>query len=72
MAYVSQQAWIQNTTLENNILFNQSKVEHRYQACLHSCALKSDLIVLPGGDQTEIGEKVGGYMCIMFHPFSLT
>ncbi|KAG0706859.1 Canalicular multispecific organic anion transporter 2 [Chionoecetes opilio] len=57
VAYVSQQAWIQNTTLENNILFNQSKVEDRYQACLQSCALQSDLSVLPGGDQTEIGEK---------------
>ncbi|XP_050728277.1 multidrug resistance-associated protein 1-like isoform X2 [Eriocheir sinensis] len=57
VAYVSQQAWIQNTTLENNILFNQPKVEDRYRACLQACALQSDLAILPGGDQTEIGEK---------------
>lgn len=71
MAYVSQQAWIQNTTLENNILFNQPKMEDRYQACLQSCALQSDLDILPGGDKTEIGEKVSGYICYMFTLASL-
>ncbi|XP_045104031.1 multidrug resistance-associated protein 1-like isoform X4 [Portunus trituberculatus] len=57
VAYVAQQAWIQNTTLEKNILFNQPKVDDLYEACLQSCALQSDLAILPGGDQTEIGEK---------------
>ncbi|XP_063866337.1 multidrug resistance-associated protein 1-like isoform X3 [Scylla paramamosain] len=57
VAYVAQQAWIQNTTLEKNILFNQPKVDDVYEACLRSCALQSDLAILPGGDQTEIGEK---------------
>lgn len=58
VAYVPQQAWIQNATLKDNILFGQASNEQKYQNVLEACALKTDLEVLPGGDQTEIGEKV--------------
>ncbi|NWU61608.1 MRP3 protein, partial [Pterocles burchelli] len=57
VAYVPQQAWIQNATLKDNILFGQAPNEQKYQNILEACALKTDLEVLPGGDQTEIGEK---------------
>ncbi|KAK7079415.1 Canalicular multispecific organic anion transporter 1, partial [Halocaridina rubra] len=57
VAYVSQQAWIQNATLENNILFNQGKDTDKYEMCVSACALQADLDMLPAGDQTEIGEK---------------
>ncbi|NXA36024.1 MRP3 protein, partial [Eudromia elegans] len=57
VAYVPQQAWIQNATLKDNILFGQTPNEQKYQNVLEACALKTDLEVLPGGDQTEIGEK---------------
>ncbi|XP_045104248.1 multidrug resistance-associated protein 1-like isoform X3 [Portunus trituberculatus] len=57
VAYVAQQAWIQNNTVENNILFSQIKNDDFYNKCIQSCALSSDLEILPGGDQTEIGEK---------------
>ncbi|NXM06487.1 MRP3 protein, partial [Tyrannus savana] len=57
VAYVPQQAWIQNATLKDNILFGQAPNEEKYQNTLEVCALKTDLEVLPGGDQTEIGEK---------------
>ncbi|NXL41227.1 MRP3 protein, partial [Podilymbus podiceps] len=57
VAYVPQQAWIQNATLKDNILFGQAPNEQKYQNVLEACALKTDLDVLPGGDQTEIGEK---------------
>ncbi|XP_047488964.1 multidrug resistance-associated protein 1-like isoform X5 [Penaeus chinensis] len=57
IAYVAQQAWIQNATLEDNILFNNKKDEDKYSSCVRACALQSDLDMLPGGDQTEIGEK---------------
>ncbi|RNA37147.1 multidrug resistance-associated 1 isoform X3 [Brachionus plicatilis] len=56
-AYVSQQAWIQNTTLRNNILFGNDYDQDLYEKILSSCALVSDLEILPAGDQTEIGEK---------------
>ncbi|XP_075847190.1 ATP-binding cassette sub-family C member 3 isoform X2 [Microtus pennsylvanicus] len=57
VAYVPQQAWIQNCTLQENVLFGQPMRPKRYQQALETCALLADLDVLPGGDQTEIGEK---------------
>ncbi|XP_006630977.3 ATP-binding cassette sub-family C member 2 [Lepisosteus oculatus] len=57
LAYVPQQAWIQNATLKDNILFGSALHEERYQSVLESCALLPDLDLLPGADQTEIGEK---------------
>ncbi|KAL7990705.1 hypothetical protein Chor_014135 [Crotalus horridus] len=57
MAYVPQQAWIQNATLKDNILFGSPLYEARYQQVLEACALLPDLQLLPGGDLTEIGEK---------------
>ncbi|KAJ8246363.1 hypothetical protein GJAV_G00266900 [Gymnothorax javanicus] len=57
VAYVPQQAWIQNATLRDNILFGRPYHEQKYRCVLEACALTPDLQVLPGGDQTEIGEK---------------
>ncbi|XP_070609092.1 ATP-binding cassette sub-family C member 2 isoform X2 [Erythrolamprus reginae] len=57
MAYVPQQAWIQNATLKDNVLFGSPLDETRYQQVLEACALLPDLQLLPGGDLTEIGEK---------------
>lgn len=58
LAYVPQQAWIQNATLKDNILFGSELDEARYQQVIKACALLPDLELLPAGDQTEIGEKV--------------
>ena len=58
IAYVAQQAWIQNATLEENILFGKRREDVKYDQILDGCALKPDLEILPGKDQTEIGEKV--------------
>jgi ATP-binding cassette, subfamily C (CFTR/MRP), member 1 len=57
IAYVPQQAWIQNSTLRENILFGKPYIKKLYDQVLHACALVPDLAILPGGDQTEIGEK---------------
>ncbi|XP_052070953.1 multidrug resistance-associated protein 1-like isoform X2 [Mytilus californianus] len=57
MAYVAQQAWIQNTTLQNNILFGKDLNQSEYDKVVDGTALRPDLEILPGGDQTEIGEK---------------
>lgn len=57
VAYVPQQAWIQNATVEYNIHFGKPKDAARYKSVLEACALTPDLKMLPGGDQTEIGEK---------------
>ena len=57
IAYVPQQAWIQNSTLKENIIFNLETDEERYKDVVENCALTTDLAILPAGDQTEIGEK---------------
>ena len=57
VAYVSQQAWIQNLTVRENILFGRDFRKDKYEKVVEACALKPDLEILPGGDQTEIGEK---------------
>ncbi|XP_053196098.1 multidrug resistance-associated protein 1-like isoform X2 [Scomber japonicus] len=57
VAYVPQQAWIQNATLKNNILFGQDRKEGWYHRVVEACALLPDLDILPAGDATEIGEK---------------
>uniref|UniRef100_A0A6Q2YJW8 ATP-binding cassette, sub-family C (CFTR/MRP), member 2 n=1 Tax=Esox lucius TaxID=8010 RepID=A0A6Q2YJW8_ESOLU len=57
VAFVPQQAWIQNATLRDNILFGSPVQETRFQATLEACALMPDLELLPGGVHTEIGEK---------------
>ncbi|XP_061222665.1 multidrug resistance-associated protein 1-like isoform X6 [Neopsephotus bourkii] len=57
VAYASQQAWIQNGTLQENILFGANLHRPYYELVLESCALLPDLEQLPNGDQTEIGER---------------
>ena len=72
-AYVSQQAWIQNMSLKDNILFdatdkhpdasvNRRKITEkerrlRYNDVIDACSLTSDLEILSNGDSTEIGEN---------------
>merc|ERR1712129_226269 len=57
VAYVAQQAWIQNMTVRDNILFGSEYNAAKYQQVVEACALLSDLEILPAGDQTEIGEN---------------
>jgi ATP-binding cassette subfamily C (CFTR/MRP) protein 1 len=57
VAYVPQQAWMQNASVQDNILFGTEFSQMTYLKAIDACALKTDLEILPGGDQTEIGEK---------------
>lgn len=61
MAYVPQEAWIQNATLRDNILFEADMDINKYERTIKACALEPDLDILPGRDLTEIGEKVRHY-----------
>ncbi|KAI1947427.1 ATP-binding cassette transporter yor1 [Ophidiomyces ophidiicola] len=56
-AFCPQYAWIQNATLKDNILFGKEYDESWYNEVIDACALRSDLEMLPVGDQTEIGER---------------
>ncbi|XP_069753243.1 ATP-binding cassette sub-family C member 5 isoform X4 [Narcine bancroftii] len=55
-AYVAQQAWMQSTTIRENILFNKTYNEERYNNVLAACCLRQDLAVLSSGDMTQVGE----------------
>jgi len=57
ISFVSQSPWILNTTVEENILFFSPKDEEKYKKVLSISQLEPDLLTLPKGDQTEIGEK---------------
>ena len=57
ISYVGQEAWIQNNTIQNNILFYRPYDSTKYQTILDLCELNQDLESFPGGDLTEIGEK---------------
>uniref|UniRef100_A0AAX7T304 ATP-binding cassette sub-family C member 5 n=1 Tax=Astatotilapia calliptera TaxID=8154 RepID=A0AAX7T304_ASTCA len=56
-AYVSQQAWILNDSLKENILFGNKYNPDKYSAVLEACCLLPDIAELPYGDMTEIGER---------------
>ena len=57
IAYVPQQAWMQNASVKDNVLFGKQVDDKFYDNVIDACALRSDLKILPGGDSTEIGEK---------------
>ncbi|POM80161.1 Multidrug resistance protein ABC Superfamily, partial [Phytophthora palmivora] len=56
-AYASQQAWIQNQTVRDNILFGEPYEAEHYRRIVTACQLLPDFEMLEQGDQTEIGER---------------
>lgn len=57
VAYVSQQPFIQNATVRDNILFGKPFNNQMYHRALRVSELEADLKILSDGDRTEIGEK---------------
>ncbi|CAG9324418.1 unnamed protein product [Blepharisma stoltei] len=57
ISYVSQEPWIQSTTLMKNVLFGLPMDEERYKEVLRVCQLNQDLDIFPARDLTEIGER---------------
>ena len=49
--------WIQNSTVKENILFGKEFDQKFYDEVVFSCSLNSDLDILPGGENTEVGER---------------
>ena len=56
LAYVPQQAWLQNASLRDNILFGKPFRKEEYNRVVGDCALAADLALLAGGDRIEIGK----------------
>ncbi|KIR78450.1 ATP-binding cassette transporter [Cryptococcus gattii EJB2] len=57
VAYVPQQAWLQNASIKENIVFSSPWDAERYQQVIEACSLLNDLDILEDGDETEVGEK---------------
>jgi ABC-type multidrug transport system fused ATPase/permease subunit len=57
IAYATQQAWMMNESLRQNVLFSLPFDEQRYVRALKAAQLLPDLEQLPAGDLTEIGER---------------
>ena len=55
-SYTAQDPWIQNCSLQDNVLMGLPLDSALYDSVLQACALLPDLALLPAGDQTEIGE----------------
>src|SRR6266540_5262072 len=57
VALVSQQAWLLNATIRDNILFGLPFDKSRYYQVIIMCSLDKALEIFQDGDLTEIGEK---------------
>jgi len=57
VALSSQEPFIRNASVRDNILFGCPMDSARYTDVLRVCALQADLNALPAGDMTEIGGK---------------
>ncbi|KAJ9187772.1 hypothetical protein P3X46_003192 [Hevea brasiliensis] len=56
-AYVAQTSWIQNGTIQENILFGLPMDKEKYNEVIRVCCLEKELEMMDYGDQTEIGER---------------
>jgi len=54
---VSQIAWIQTRTIEENILFGLAKDPVKYREVIQKCSLAEDIEMFPFGDHTQIGDR---------------
>lgn len=54
MALVTQQAWIQNATVRDNILFSKSFDRERYDKVVAACSLNQDFEIMMNKDLTEV------------------
>ncbi|KAJ3103717.1 Multidrug resistance-associated protein 1 [Phlyctochytrium planicorne] len=57
VGYTTQQAWIVNASVKENILFGRPYDEKKYNEVVRACCLLPDFAVLPDGDLSEIGER---------------
>ncbi|KAF9560868.1 P-loop containing nucleoside triphosphate hydrolase protein [Agrocybe pediades] len=57
VAYATQESWIENRTIRDNILFGSLYDEERYRKVVYQCSLNLDLDLFEAGDMTEVGER---------------
>lgn len=57
VAYASQQTWVLNATVKENIVFGYRYDSDFYEKTVKACALLDDFAQLPDGDETVVGER---------------
>ncbi|KAJ2964710.1 hypothetical protein NQ176_g10780 [Zarea fungicola] len=57
VAYASQQTWVLNATVKENIVFGYRWDAEFYDKTVKACALLDDFAQLPDGDETVVGER---------------
>ncbi|XP_067134909.1 ATP-binding cassette sub-family C member 4-like [Centruroides vittatus] len=57
ISYASQEAWVFNATVRENILFGEEYEEDKYRKILHITALEKDIRLFPKRDLTVVGER---------------
>ncbi len=57
ISYASQEPWLFEGSVRNNIVFVESFDEERYKQVVKACALEQDFKLLPQGDATIVGEQ---------------
>ncbi|KAG5870301.1 hypothetical protein JTB14_023086 [Gonioctena quinquepunctata] len=55
--FVTQQPWLQRGTVRDNILFGRPFDEIKYKSVIFACGLIDDIVMLPSGDMTGVGES---------------
>ncbi|KAL4089621.1 hypothetical protein QTP88_024632 [Uroleucon formosanum] len=57
VSYASQEPWLFNGSIQQNILFGSPMDQNRYKEVIKVCALKTDFKQLPYGDRSLVGER---------------
>ncbi|KAF4462959.1 hypothetical protein FALBO_10217 [Fusarium albosuccineum] len=57
VAFASQSAWLQNETIQANVLFGSPMEKLRYDRIIEACCLWEDFKELPARDLTTVGEN---------------
>ena len=57
VAYCDQTAWLTNQTIQANIIGNIGLDPEWYHTVVEVCGLTGDLVKMPDGDQTQIGNR---------------
>ncbi|XP_031344031.1 multidrug resistance-associated protein 4-like isoform X2 [Photinus pyralis] len=57
LSYASQDPWVFNGTIRQNILFNHPYSKERYENVISKCSLKTDFAQFENADMTIVGER---------------
>lgn len=57
LSYASQEPWLFDSTIRDNIVFVEDFDEQRYKRVIKVCALERDFEQLPNGDASIVGER---------------